>query len=161
MIKMKKTNAMRILDSKKIKYSKIEYDTSKGISGVDVALSSGEDPEYVFKTLVTYSNKKEYFVFVIPSIYELDLKKAAIVSNSKKIDMLAQKDLLPLTGYIHGGCSPIGMKKLFKTFIHESAKDKEYIFVSGGMIGLQIKINPNDLISLIEAKYDDLIKEKM
>ena len=158
---MKKTNAMRILDSKKVKYEEIEYDTSKGISGVDVALNTGEDPEYVFKTLVTFSNKKEYFVFVIPSIYELNLKKAANAVGAKKIDMLAQKDLLPLTGYIHGGCSPIGMKKLFKTFIHESAKDKEYIFVSGGKVGLQVKINPHNLIDLINAKYAELIKEKM
>lgn len=158
---MKKTNAMRILDLKKVKYEEIEYDTSSGISGVDVALNTGEDPEYVFKTLVTCSNNKEYFVFVIPSIYELDLKKGANIVGVKKIEMLAQKELLPLTGYIHGGCSPIGMKKLFKTFVHKSAKGKEYIFVSGGKIGLQVKINPDNLLDLIHAKYADLIKEKM
>lgn len=154
---MKKTNAMRILDSKKISYDEIEYDTSKGISGVDVAISTGENPQNVYKTLVTISNKKEYFVFIIPVVNELDLKKAASASNSKKIEMLLQRDLLGLTGYVHGGCSPIGMKKLFKTFIDESAKDKEYIFVSGGKIGVQIKINPQDLINIVKAEYVDII----
>ena len=148
---MKKTNAIRILESKKIKYEEIEYDASKGISGVDVAISTGENPQNVYKTLVTISNKKEYFVFIIPVVNELDLKKAASASNSKKIEMLLQRDLLGLTGYVHGGCSPIGMKKLFKTFIDESAKDKEYIFVSGGKIGVQIKINPQDLINIVKA----------
>lgn len=155
---MKKTNAMRILDSKKIQYEEINYDTKGGISGIDVAIKTGENPEYVFKTLVTYSKEKENYVFVIPSLNELDLKKAANITNSKKIDMLSKKDLLPLTGYIHGGCSPIGMKKLFKTFIHESAKDKEYIYVSGGKIGIQLKINPNDLLKITNAKYEDLVK---
>lgn len=154
---MKKTNAIRILESKKIKYEEIEYDASKGISGVDVAISTGEDPQNVYKTLVTISNKKEYFVFIIPVVNELDLKKAASASNSKKIEMLLQRDLLGLTGYVHGGCSPIGMKKLFKTFIDESAKDKEYIFVSGGKIGVQIKINPQDLINIVKAEYVDII----
>lgn len=154
---MKKTNAIRILESKKIKYEEIEYDASKGISGVDVAISTGENPQNVYKTLVTISNKKEYFVFIIPVVNELDLKKAASVSNSKKIEMLLQRDLLGLTGYVHGGCSPIGMKKLFKTFIDESAKDKEYIFVSGGKIGVQIKINPQDLINIVKAEYVDII----
>ncbi len=154
---MKKTNAIRILESKKIKYEEIEYDASKGISGVDVAISTGENPQNVYKTLVTISNKKEYFVFIIPVVNELDLKKAASASNSKKIEMLLQRDLLGLTGYVHGGCSPIGMKKLFKTFIDESAKDKEYIFVSGGKIGVQIKINPQDLINIVKAEYVDII----
>lgn len=154
---MKKTNAIRILESMKIKYEEIEYDASKGISGVDVAISTGENPQNVYKTLVTISNKKEYFVFIIPVVNELDLKKAASASNSKKIEMLLQRDLLGLTGYVHGGCSPIGMKKLFKTFIDESAKDKEYIFVSGGKIGVQIKINPQDLINIVKAEYVDII----
>ncbi|MDK9580558.1 Cys-tRNA(Pro) deacylase [Sneathia sanguinegens] len=154
---MKKTNAIRILESKKIKYEEMEYDASKGISGVDVAISTGENPQNVYKTLVTISNKKEYFVFIIPVVNELDLKKAASVSNSKKIEMLLQRDLLGLTGYVHGGCSPIGMKKLFKTFIDESAKGKEYIFVSGGKIGVQVKINPQDLINIVKAEYVDII----
>lgn len=153
---MKKTNAVRILDSKKIKYDLVEYSTDGGISGTDVAKKTGEDPLRVYKTLVTESKEKNYYVFVIPVEKELNLKKAARVVGSKKIDMIAQRDLLPLTGYIHGGCSPIGMKKLFPTFIDESAKDLSYIFVSGGKVGIQVKINPLSLADLIEAKLSDL-----
>ena len=156
---MKKTNAMRILDSKKIFYEINEYDSAKGISGVEVANTLGEDVNLVFKTLVTVANDKENIVFVIPVAKELDLKKAANFSEKKKIEMIHQKELLPLTGYIHGGCSPIGMKKLFRTFIDISAKNKEYIYVSGGKIGMQIKVNPNELINLINGEYKDLIKE--
>lgn len=157
---MKKTNAMRILDSNKIKYQEIEYDASEGLSGLDVAMNTGENPLNVYKTLVTESKDKEHYVFVVPATKELDLKKAANVSNEKKIDMILQKELLPLTGYIHGGCSPVGMKKLFKTFVDESAKDKEYIFVSGGKVGTQVKINPDDLIKVINADYADISKDK-
>lgn len=157
---MKKTNAMRILDSKKIKYEEITYSTEGGISGVDVANKTGEDPMRVFKTLVTVSKNKEHFVFVVPSIMELDLKKAAKTSNVKNIEMIPQKELLPLTGYVHGGCSPIGMKKPFKTFVDSSAQDKEYIFVSGGKIGTQIKIDPNTLVDVIGGEYEDIAKDK-
>lgn len=154
---MKKTNAMRLLDADNIKYETKEYSKDDGISGVDVANTLNEDPSTVFKTLVTQS-KDENYVFVIPAPNELDLKKAAKVSSEKKIEMLPQKDLLKKTGYIHGGCSPIGMKKLFKTFIDESAKDREYIYISGGKIGMQIKINPVDLVNLIDASFEDLTK---
>lgn len=157
---MKKTNAMRILDSKKIEYSEIEYDASSGISALDVAKSTGEDPSTIYKTLVTVSREKEHFVFVVPSEKELDLKKAATAAGTKNIEMIPQKELLPLTGYVHGGCSPVGMKKEFKTFLDSSAKDKEYIFISGGKIGIQIKINPNDLVGAIDGKYFEISKDK-
>lgn len=154
---MKKTNAMRLLDADNINYEIKEYSKDNGISGVDVAKTLNEDPELVFKTLVTQS-KDENYVFVIPVAEELDLKKAAKVSSEKKIEMLAQKDLLKKTGYIHGGCSPIGMKKLFKTFIDESAQNRDYIYVSGGKIGMQVKINPLDLVNLINGSFEDLTK---
>lgn len=157
---MKKTNAMRILDSKKIEYSEIEYDASSGISALDVAKSTGEDPSTIYKTLVTVSREKEHFVFVVPSEKELDLKKAATAAGTKNIEMIPQKELLPLTGYVHGGCSPVGMKKEFETFLDSSAKDKEYIFISGGKIGVQIKINPNDLVGAIDGKYFEISKDK-
>lgn len=149
---MKKTNAMRILDQNKVNYEIIEYDAEKGISGQDVARQLGEDENTVYKTLVTHS-KDEHFVFVVPVSSELDLKLAASVSNSKKIEMIKQSDLLQTTGYVHGGCSPIGMKKQFMTFIDDSAEDKEYMYVSGGKIGMQVKINPQDLVKLINANF--------
>lgn len=157
---MKKTNAMRILDSQKIEYSEIEYDASSGISALDVAKSTGEDPSRIYKTLVTVSREKEHFVFVVPSEKELDLKKAATAAGTKNIEMIPQKELLPLTGYVHGGCSPVGMKKEFETFLDSSAKDKEYIFISGGKIGIQIKINPDDLVGAIDGKYFEISKDK-
>lgn len=157
---MKKTNAMRILDSQKIEYSEIEYDASSGISALDVAKSTGEDPSRIYKTLVTVSREKEHFVFVVPSEKELDLKKAATAAGTKNIEMIPQKELLPLTGYVHGGCSPVGMKKEFETFLDSSAKDKEYIFISGGKIGIQIKINPDDLVGAIDGKYLEISKDK-
>lgn len=157
---MKKTNAMRILDSQKIEYSEIEYDASSGISALDVAKSTGEDPSRIYKTLVTVSREKEHFVFVVPSEKELDLKKAATAAGTKNIEMIPQKELLPLTGYVHGGCSPVGMKKEFETFLDSSAKDNEYIFISGGKIGIQIKINPNDLVGAIDGKYFEISKDK-
>lgn len=157
---MKKTNAMRILDSQKIEYSEIEYDASSGISALDVAKSTGEDPSRIYKTLVTVSREKEHFVFVVPSEKELDLKKAATAAGTNNIEMIPQKELLPLTGYVHGGCSPVGMKKEFETFLDSSAKDKEYIFISGGKIGIQIKINPDDLVGAIDGKYFEISKDK-
>ncbi len=157
---MKKTNAMRILDSQKIEYSEIEYDASSGISALDVAKSTGEDPSRIYKTLVSVSREKEHFVFVVPAEKELDLKKAATAAGTKNIEMIPQKELLPLTGYVHGGCSPVGMKKEFETFLDSSAKDKDYIFISGGKIGIQIKINPDDLVGSIDGKYFEISKDK-
>lgn len=155
---MKKTNAMRLLDAAGVDYEEFEYDASLGISGTDVTRTLNEDVNMVFKTLVTETNKGEHFVFIVPVAMELDLKKAAKAAGAKKVDMLKQRDLLPLTGYVHGGCSPIGMKTKLKTFINASAMDKEYIYVSGGKVGLQIKISPADLIKLTDATAIDIVK---
>lgn len=156
---MKKTNAMRILESEDINFEIIEYSTKDGIGGVDVAEKLGEDKNRVFKTLVTEAKDGEHFVFVVPVSSELDLKKAAKASNSKKIEMIPQKKLLPLTGYVHGGCSPVGMKKSFKTFIDSSAEDLDFFYVSGGKVGMQIKVNPKELISALDGEFSDIKKE--
>ncbi len=155
---MKKTNAMRLLEAAGVDYEEFEYDASLGISGTDVAHTLNEDERMVFKTLVTETNKGEHFVFIVPVAMELDLKKAAKAAGTKKVDMLKQRDLLPLTGYVHGGCSPIGMKTKLKTFIDVSAMDKEYIYVSGGKVGLQIKLSPKDLVKLTDATAIDIVK---
>lgn len=156
---MKKTNAMRILESENIDFEIIEYSTKDGIGGVDVAEKLGEDKERVFKTLVTESKEGENFVFVVPVSSELDLKKAAKASGSKKVEMIPQKKLLPLTGYVHGGCSPVGMKKEFKTFIDSSAENLDFFYVSGGKVGMQIKLNPKELVNLIDGEFADIKKE--
>lgn len=149
-----KTNAMRILDRSKIKYDVLSYDVSDGkIDGLSVAQKMDQDSSTTFKTLVTVSQSNENFVFVVPVCAELDLKAAARAIKQKNIAMIPQAKLLPLTGYIHGGCSPIGMKKHFTTVIDESAQGKEYMFVSGGKIGLQIKIAPDDLCKAVGASY--------
>ena len=152
---MKKTNAMRILDKAKISYKFFEYDENI-TSGELVAEALGEDKNLVFKTLVTVSNTKEFFVYVIPVCESLDLKKCAKVAGVKAVEMIKQKDLLPLTGYIHGGCSPIGMKKFFKTFVHSSAQHLENFYISGGHVGLQIKISLEDLSKVIRFEFADL-----
>lgn len=158
MKKFNKTNAMRILDSLNIQYEHMTYESEDGnIDGVSVAHKTGQNPEIVFKTLVATGHSKELYVFCIPVEYELDLKKAAKASNEKNIDMLPLKDLTKNTGYIRGGCSPIGMKKHYKTFIDESAQLNEKILVSAGVIGTQIIIKPDDLITATEANYADLI----
>ncbi|CAG7584774.1 Cys-tRNA(Pro) deacylase [Peptoniphilus senegalensis] len=156
---MKKTNAMRILESENINFEIIEYSTKDGIGGLDVAEKLGEDKNRVFKTLVTEAKDGEHFVFVVPVSSELDLKKAAKASDSKKIEMIPQKKLLPLTGYVHGGCSPVGMKKSFKTFIDSSAEELDFFYVSGGKVGMQIKVNPRELISAIDGEFSDIKKE--
>lgn len=158
MKKFNKTNAMRILETINIEYDYILYDTEDGhIDGVSVAHKTGQNPETVFKTLVAVGHSKELYVFCIPVEYELDLKKAAKASSEKNIEMLHLKELTKQTGYIRGGCSPIGMKKQYKTFIDESALLHETIFVSAGVVGAQIKIKPDDLIKAINAQYSDLI----
>lgn len=156
---MKKTNAMRILESENIDFEIIEYSTKDGIGGVDVAEKLGEDKDRVFKTLVTESKEGENFVFVVPVSSELDLKKAAKASGTKKVEMIPQKKLLPLTGYVHGGCSPLGMKKEFKTFIDSSAENLDFFYVSGGKVGMQIKLNPKELVNLIDGEFADIKKE--
>jgi len=156
--KINKTNAMRILDSLNMTYDCMSYDSEDGsIDGVSVAHKTGQNPEAVFKTLVAVGHSKELYVFCIPVEYELDLKKAAKASSEKNIEMLPLKELTKNTGYIRGGCSPIGMKKHYKTFIDESALLQDKILVSAGVIGTQIVINSDDLIVAAEAEYADLI----
>ena len=154
-----KTNVMRILDKHKIEYKKHTYDSTKALSGVEVANFLGQDVNKVFKTLVTVGKSQEHYVFVIPVAEELDLKKAAKAVNEKSIEMVKSKELLPLTGYIHGGCSPIGMKKQFKTVIHMTATDFDTIMFSAGKIGYQVEMNVQELKKVINFKLADLIKE--
>ncbi len=158
MAKIHKTNAMRMLDKANIAYEIHSYPTDGSLSAKEVAQALNHPPERVFKTLVTTDNNKGFYVFCVPSEAELDLKMAARTAGVKKIEMLKQKDLFPLTGYIHGGCSPVGMKKLFPTFIHATAQNWDSIFVSGGKIGLQIKVNPQDLKTITRAEFSDFIK---
>lgn len=151
-----KTNVMRLLDAAGIGYSSHCYADTDAVSGVDVAAVLGQDPDRVFKTLVTAGRSGEHYVFVIPVAEELDLKKAASASGEKSIEMLKSKELLPLTGYIHGGCSPIGMKKPFRTFLHETAMLYETILFSAGKIGYQVEMSPDRLLDYIGAEYADL-----
>lgn len=151
---MEKTNAIRQFDRKKLPYTLHTYEGV--ISGTDVAAYMGQDPATVFKTLVTTGKSGAHYVFMIPVAQELDLKKAAKAVGEKSIAMLPQKDLLPLTGYVHGGCSPVGMKKSFPTAIHETAASYDTIFFSGGRIGLQLQASPTTLEQLIPLIYTDL-----
>jgi len=152
-----KTNVMRVLDQKKIPYTAHSYEQDPTKTGEEIASLLGEDVSNVFKTLVTRGKSGQYFVFVIPVAEELDLKKAAKAAGEKSIEMIKQKELLPLTGYVHGGCSPIGMKKPFKTFIHRTAEDIEKIFVSAGKVGFQIELSPEDLIKTANIKVEDIV----
>lgn len=156
--KKEKTNVMRVLDGLKIDYESHSYEPDPTKTGVEIAGILGEDVSHVFKTLITQGGKtKEYFVFVIPVAEELDLKKAAAACKEKSVAMIKQKELLPLTGYVHGGCSPVGMKKTFPTFVHESGKDLDRIFVSAGKVGLQIELKPEDLAKAVKLTYADLV----
>ena len=157
MKKEEKTNVMRILDGKKIEYQSHTYEADPTLTGEQIAGILGEDPEKVFKTLVTQAKSGTYYVFVVPVKEELDLKKAAKAAGEKAISMLKQKDLLPLTGYVHGRCSPVGMKKQFATFIHETAPSFEKIFVSAGRVGAQIEVRPADLMTVAGIKTADII----
>ena len=152
-----KTNVMRVLDGKKISYESHAYEPDATMTGEEIASILGEDPDKVFKTLVTQGKTGAYYVFVVPVKEELDLKKAAKASGEKSIEMIKQKDLLPLTGYVHGGCSPIGMKKRFKTIIHETAAQIETIVVSAGKVGFQIELSPADLIEVSRAVTADIV----
>lgn len=156
---MKKTNALRHLDADGIAYETFEYDGDVEVDGVKIAELNHLPVEAVFKTLVAEGKDKAHFVFVIPVADELDLKKAAKVCGEKKMEMLHVKDLLPLTGYVRGGCSPVGMKKLFPTYIHESAILHDAIYVSAGKKGLQMRVDPEDLRRLIKGEFADLTKE--
>lgn len=155
---VQKTNAMRILDKNKINYEVITYDISDDkIDGISVAEKTGQDVKEVYKTLVTQGVSREFYVFVIPVDKELDLKKAAKSAGEKSLQMIHVKDITKYTGYIRGGCSPVGMKKLYKTFIQEEARDLENICVSGGKKGLQVKLEPMDLIKIINGSFADVI----
>ena len=155
-----KTNAIRLLENGNVPFHFYEYDVSDGrIDGKSIAEKIGESPDQVFKTLVTQAPPgKDYFVFVVPASGELDLKKAAKACGRKSIEMIPQKLLFPLTGYIHGGCSPIGMKKLFPTFIDETAILFDKICVSGGRIGTNLGLKPEELAAFINAQFVDLTK---
>lgn len=154
-----KTNAMRILDKEDIEYSVITYDNKDGkIDGVSVASKINRDIKEVYKTLVTQGNSKELYVFVIPVDEELDLKKGAKVAGEKKIEMIAVKDINKYTGYIRGGCSPIGMKKSYKTFINDTCNNLDTIIVSGGKIGVQVELHVKDLINITRGSVENIIK---
>ena len=153
---MSKTNAIRILETNKIPHTTHNYEVDEDLSGITVANKIGADPDSVFKTLVAIGDKKNITVFCVPVTAELNLKKAASASGNKKIEMLKMKDLLPTTGYIRGGCSPIGMKKKFPTYIDETAQLFEKIYVSAGVRGTQICISPLDLKKIAEATLVDV-----
>ena len=154
-----KTNAMRRLDALKIQYGQHYYDGEEALSGTEVAAVLGQDPGQCFKTLVTVGKTGQHYVFMVPVAAELDLKKAAKAVGEKSVEMIKSKELLPLTGYIHGGCSPIGMKKFFKTTVHETAVLYDTIIFSGGKIGYQIEIPLEDLQKVIELQTADVVKE--
>lgn len=151
-----KTNVMRILDKNKITYNSYSYVNTTAISGMEVATFLNQDPNHVFKTLVTIGHSKNYYVFVIPVNMELDLKKAARSVGEKNIEMIKSKDLLSITGYIHGGCSPIGMKKKFTTVINDTAILFDTIIFSAGKIGYQVELSLDSLSKVIDYKLDDL-----
>ena len=152
-----KTNAMRILDENKISYETINYECDEFIDGLHTAEKTGAPVEQSFKTLVAQGKSKEYYVLVIPIAEEVDLKKAAKVLGEKSIEMIHVKDITKVTGYVRGGCSPLGMKKLYPTIIQESAETFDMIYVSGGRIGYTIKVNPQELARVVNAKFADFI----
>jgi len=159
MKKTEKTNVMRILEQKKIDYKSYEYGTTEAISGIEVAEVLGQNPNQVFKTLVTIGNSKNNYVFMIPVQKELDLKKAAKAVGEKSIAMIKSKELLPLTGYIHGGCSPIGMKKQFRTTVDVSAENFDTIIFSGGKIGYQVEVSLEGLKKVVRFEMEDIVVE--
>lgn len=155
-----KTNAMRLLDAAGIEYESHSYEADPSLSGGDIAAILGEDEDCVFKTLVTQGKSGAYYVFEVPVNDELDLKKAAKAAGEKSVAMIKQKELLPLTGYVHGGCSPIGMKKAFPTFLHETAILFDRIFVSAGRVGCQIELKTDDLIAAAGCILADIAEGK-
>ena len=153
---MNKTNAMRILEQSGAVYIPHSYESGKAISAVDVAKALGREPGRIFKTMVTAGRSGQYYVFIIPGPKELDLRKAAAATGEKSIEMIPSKTLLPLTGYVHGGCSPLGMKKAFPTLLDASAADWDTIIISAGKIGLQIEISPRELEKALKFILGDL-----
>ena len=156
MKKEDKTNVMRLLDQKRIEYKHYSYGDGTAISGTEVASILGIDPAKVFKTLVTVGKSGQHYVFVVPVEKELDLKLAAKAAGEKNIEMIKSKELLPLTGYVHGGCSPIGMKKFFPTFIDKSAEAHDTMLFSAGRIGRQVELSPADLAKMIRITFTDI-----
>ena len=158
--KVIKTNAIRMLDKAKVPYVHRSWEQATGQhTGVELAAALGQNPEQVFKTLVTVAKSGEHYVFLVPVAEELDLKKAAAAVGEKAISMCKSKELLPLTGYVHGGCSPVGMKKQFPTVFHETVELFDTICVSAGKIGAQVEVNPAELIALLGAKTADITAE--
>ena len=155
-----KTNAIRLLDKKKISYELLTYEVDDQLDGITVATKINYPVEVVYKTLVTRGNSKNIYVFVIPVATELDLKKAAKVVAEKKLEMIAVSEINGLTGYIRGGCSPVGMKKVYPTVIDVTAQQLDYFIVSGGKIGLQMKLNPKDLEKVITLRFEKVTIEK-
>ena len=159
-MKERKTNVMRLLEAQKIEYIVREYEPDPHMTGLEIANLLGLDADAVFKTLVTFSEKAhEHFVFVIPVGAELDLKKAARAAGVKDIEMIRQKELLPLTGYVHGGCSPIGMKRTFRTYVDETAQLFDRIAFSGGRVGMQVETSFDDFSRAVEFELCDLVKD--
>ncbi|MGN1110409.1 MAG: Cys-tRNA(Pro) deacylase [Oscillospiraceae bacterium] len=157
MAKEVKTNALRLLDKLKIAYSPHSYECGEFVDGVHIAQQLGQSPEQVFKTLVTVGKSGTHYVFVLPVDLELDMKKCAREAGEKSLEMVHVKDINALTGYIRGGVSPIGMKKQFATFVHSSAEEQETIIVSGGRLGLQVELAPEDLLKACNGKFADII----
>lgn len=157
MAKEVKTNAMRFLEQKKIPYEMKSYECDEFIDGITVAEKLGQDPAYTFKTLVAQGKSKTYYCFLLPVAEELDLKKAAKSIGEKSVELLHVKDINAVTGYVRGGCTPIGMKKQFMTVIHSSAETMDNFFISGGRIGTQIKLSPTALTAAIRGKFDDIL----
>ena len=158
--KLQKTNVYRLLDQTGAVYTQHYYGDTEAVSGTEVAEALHEDPDRVFKTLVTVGRSGEHYVFMIPVAEELDLRKAASAAGEKSVGMIKAKELLPLTGYIHGGCSPIGMKKQFATFVDETAVLYDTVFFSAGKIGYQVEMSVSDLEAVIPLKYADLTEER-
>ena len=154
-----KTNAMRILEKEKIPYQAMNYECEEFIDGITIADKVGLSYELVYKTLVTQGNRKNYFVFVIPIAEELDMKKAARSVGEKSVEMLHVKDINKVTGYIRGGCTAVGMKKQYVTRIDSSAKNLDIMYVSGGKLGVQLSLKPEDLLKVTHAEFADIIKE--
>ena len=152
-----KTNAMRMLDKKKIPYEALTYEVDEFIDGMHCAEITGAPVDASYKTLVMQGKSKQYYVFVIPIACEVDLKKAARSVGEKSVEMIHVKDITAITGYVRGGCSPLGMKKQFPTIIHESAKQFDQIYISGGRIGTTIIVNPDAIIGLVRGQYADII----
>ena len=160
MAKEQKTNVMRLIERANIKYNHFSYDADPTLSGAEIAERLGEKPEKVFKTLVTVGKSGEHYVFAVPVCRTLNLKKAAKAIGEKAVSMLPMKELLPLTGYVHGGCSPIGMKKVFRTVFDKSAEGFDRIFFSAGKVGAQVEVSPGDAEKLINIEYADITDEE-